>query len=66
MRTCPTCSSTAFEDMTICYGCLEPFETSAAAALTGAADIQDSVTHLELFSTDDDFVIEEPSCKLWP
>jgi hypothetical protein len=26
MKICPYCSSTAFEDMPVCYGCLRPFE----------------------------------------
>lgn len=60
MRICPTCSSTAFEDMAICYGCLEPFEANAAASLAGVAGIQGSSTYLEFFSTEDELAIEEP------
>ena len=26
MKTCPTCFSTAFDDMAVCYGCLQPFD----------------------------------------
>jgi hypothetical protein len=25
IKTCPYCASTAFEDMAVCYGCLQPF-----------------------------------------
>jgi hypothetical protein len=26
IKTCPHCASTAFEDMAVCYGCLQPFD----------------------------------------
>jgi hypothetical protein len=25
MKTCPHCKSTGFDDLTVCYGCLQPF-----------------------------------------
>ncbi|MDR2105945.1 MAG: FHA domain-containing protein [Coriobacteriales bacterium] len=30
IKTCPHCASTAFEDMTVCYGCLQPFDVAAS------------------------------------
>ena len=50
MKTCPTCASTAFDDMPICYGCLQPFNKRA----------QEPTFDTELPDLLDDLLIEEP------
>ncbi len=54
MKTCTICSSTAFDDMSMCYGCLNPFEKTASIILEGCTpDIGYTLPDLEM-------CIEEP------
>jgi hypothetical protein len=43
MKTCPHCQSTAFDDMAVCYGCLQPFDEpmSQPAALPPSPEVED-------------------------
>ena len=51
MKTCKTCSSTAFDDMPLCYGCLQPFDGTEPVF---------SYTPVLVSDSDDDFELEEP------
>gem|GEM_PF-1674074 len=52
MKTCKTCSSTAFDDMSVCYGCLQPFDGTEPVF---------SHTLVLVSDADDDLELEEPS-----
>ena len=54
MKTCAMCSSTAFDDMPVCYGCLEPFEKTTAKAL------EECTLYPKLAFSDYDMIVEEP------
>ena len=56
MKICPTCSSSAFDDMPVCYGCLQPFHDAGQALSLYSGQIDDSEDDLMV-----DFVVEEPS-----
>ena len=51
MKTCYTCSSTAFDDMPICFGCLQPFEGTEPVFSSALVPERDF---------DDDLELEEP------
>ena len=54
MKICPTCASTAFDDMPICYGCLQPFYV----------DVQEIMSDSGFSDFSDEFIIEEPHDEL--
>jgi len=69
MKTCPWCSSTAFDDMTICYGCLQHFDDNTALFAQDGLPINGSMvtSPVTLYPEDpwddleDDMTVEEPS-----
>ena len=52
MKICPSCSSTAFDDMPVCFGCLQPFDT---------CDPFPFLEEMEDF--EDDWMLEEPTLE---
>lgn len=43
MKTCPVCNAVAFDDASICYGCMHRFadgETAEPAGVSGAPSVQ--------------------------
>ena len=54
MKICPTCESIAFEDMPICYGCLQPFDNMKHSPSPD----------WELPDLPDEFFVEEPLDEL--
>ena len=63
MKTCPTCLSTAFDDMPVCFGCLRPFDQTEQQHIYPLVLMDNSNTDPEAYifdSTDDDLIIEEP------
>jgi len=49
MKICPTCTSSTFDDMPVCYGCLHLFDDAAKTP---------AFYHKSDFS--EDFYVEEP------
>jgi hypothetical protein len=56
VKICSHCASTAFDDMAICYGCLQPFEEDADLQ---SASLRSSI--LAVIADNDEFSVEEPS-----
>jgi hypothetical protein len=57
MRTCPCCGSTTFDDMEICYGCLQPL-LEEEPAISELALLRE--TTLEGLAGLEDLEVEEP------
>jgi len=71
MKTCLTCMSTTFDDMTVCYGCLEPFEMGGSGYLQGITTFDTPLQSAPmamyplkpLDGFEEDLTVEEPSEK---